>query len=133
TGHQLNIFTGPLYFIYKIVTAINLAKELKTAYPDNDFVPVYWMATEDHDFAEINHTKLHGQTFTWDENTAGATGRINPTAIQSALKAYQNVLGLSKNSEKLSSILETAYLNHDTLADATRYLVHNLFAEYGLV
>lgn len=133
TGHQLNIFTGPLYFIYKIVTAINLAKELKTAYPDKDFVPVYWMATEDHDFAEINHTKLHGQTFTWDENTAGATGRINPNAIQSALKAYQNVLGLSKNSEKLSSILETAYLKHDTLADATRYLVHNLFAEYGLV
>ena len=50
TGHQLNIFTGPLYFIYKIVTAIKLAQELKTAYPENHFVPVYWMATEDHDW-----------------------------------------------------------------------------------
>ncbi|MCU0325898.1 MAG: bacillithiol biosynthesis cysteine-adding enzyme BshC [Spirosomaceae bacterium] len=53
TGHQLNIFTGPLYIIYKIVTIINLAKQLKEAYPAYNFVPIYWMATEDHDFAEI--------------------------------------------------------------------------------
>ena len=50
TGHQLNLFTGPLYFLYKIISTINLCKELKTAYPDHHFVPVYWMATEDHDF-----------------------------------------------------------------------------------
>src|SRR5690606_16725233 len=52
TGHQLNLFTGPLYFFYKIVSTINLCKELKTAYPNYNFVPVYWMATEDHDFEE---------------------------------------------------------------------------------
>ena len=50
TGHQLNLFTGPLYFLYKIISAINLAKELKVNFPDKNFVPVYWMATEDHDF-----------------------------------------------------------------------------------
>ena len=61
TGHQLNLFTGPLYFIFKIVTAINLAKELKSNFPDKNFVPVYWMATEDHDFAEINHTYISGK------------------------------------------------------------------------
>ena len=55
TGHQLNLFTGPLYFLYKIVSVINLTKQLKTAYPEHNFVPVYWMATEDHDFEEINH------------------------------------------------------------------------------
>src|SRR6478672_9638664 len=60
TGHQLNIFTGPLYFIFKIVTAINLAKDLKKQFPQHNFVPVYWMATEDHDFEEINHTYLGG-------------------------------------------------------------------------
>jgi uncharacterized protein YllA (UPF0747 family) len=53
TGHQLNIFTGPLYIIYKIVTTINLARALKNAYPEYNFVPVYWMASEDHDFEEI--------------------------------------------------------------------------------
>jgi uncharacterized protein YllA (UPF0747 family) len=47
TGHQLNLFTGPLYFLYKIVSTINLCKELKEAYPDYNFVPIYWMASED--------------------------------------------------------------------------------------
>jgi uncharacterized protein YllA (UPF0747 family) len=59
TGHQLNIFAGPLYFIYKIVTAIKLSRQLKTQFPGKNFVPVYWMASEDHDFAEINYTGYH--------------------------------------------------------------------------
>ena len=62
TGHQLNIFTGPLYFLYKIIATINLAKQLKKAYPKHHFVPVYRMATEDHHFDEINH-------FTYKETT----------------------------------------------------------------
>ncbi len=81
TGHQLNIFTGPLYFIYKIVTAINLAKELKEAYPNKNFVPVYWMATEDHDFAEINHISLHGKPIVWEQDNRGATGRLPTSTI----------------------------------------------------
>ncbi|TDA74551.1 bacillithiol biosynthesis BshC, partial [Halomonas marinisediminis] len=54
TGHQLNLFTGPLYFLYKIVSTINLCEQLKTEFPKQNFVPIYWMATEDHDFEEIN-------------------------------------------------------------------------------
>jgi len=57
TGHQLNLFTGPLYFLYKIISAINLSKQLKAEYPEYNFVPVYWMATEDHDFEEIEEKK----------------------------------------------------------------------------
>ncbi|MBC8054332.1 MAG: bacillithiol biosynthesis cysteine-adding enzyme BshC [Sphingobacteriaceae bacterium] len=133
TGHQLNIFTGPLYFIYKIVTAINLAAELKSIHPHKIFVPVYWMATEDHDFEEINHVKLHGKKHTWNDDAKGATGRIDPISIRDTLKSYQNALGFSENTKKLSAILEEAYLNHTTLADATRYLVHHIFAKYGLV
>ena len=55
TGHQLCLFTGPLYFFYKIISTINLAEQLKLRYPENNFVPIFWMATEDHDFQEINH------------------------------------------------------------------------------
>ena len=58
TGHQLNLFTGPLYFLYKIICAINLAEELSQKFTDKNFVPVYWMATEDHDFDEINYFNL---------------------------------------------------------------------------
>lgn len=133
TGHQLNIFTGPLYFIYKIVTAINLAAELKVKYPEKDFVPVYWMASEDHDFAEINHIKVFGKKISWDAQVSGATGRLNPETISDALRTYQNSLGISENSEHLGSIIKAAYLEHKTLASATRYLVNALFGEYGLV
>ncbi|TZF82175.1 bacillithiol biosynthesis cysteine-adding enzyme BshC [Pedobacter sp. BS3] len=133
TGHQLNIFTGPLYFIYKIVTAINLAKELKENFPDKHFVPVYWMATEDHDFAEINHTYLLNKKISWNVTASGATGRMATKTIAEAIKQYQGILGISANAVKLSRLIEHAYLNHHTLADATRYLVNALFSEYGLV
>src|SRR5690606_3498512 len=133
TGHQLNVFTGPLYFIFKIVTAIRLARDLKAAFPDYTFVPVYWMATEDHDFAEINHTRLHGRKISWDTDAQGATGRLKTEGIAETVYQYQRFLGLSPNSSRLAEIVEEAYLQHDNLAAATRYLVHQLFGAYGLV
>ncbi len=133
TGHQLNIFTGPLYFIFKIVTTLNLARELKAAYPSHNFVPVYWMATEDHDFAEINHTTVQDKKISWDLKTSGPTGRINTESILKTVKNYLSVLGLSQNSEELAKIIENAYLKNQKLADATRYLVNSLFEDYGLV
>lgn len=81
TGHQLNIFTGPLYFIFKIITAIRLADDLKVKFPEKEFVPVYWMATEDHDFAEINHTKLSGKKIVWDTPAVSATGRDRKSVV----------------------------------------------------
>ena len=63
TGHQLCIFTGPLYFIYKIVSTINLSLALKEKYPSKHFVPVFWLASEDHDFDEINHINLLTRLF----------------------------------------------------------------------
>ena len=74
TGHQLNIFTGPLYFIYKIVTVINACKELKADFPDYNFVPVYWMASEDHDFEEISYFKLFNKKYIWETDQKGRVG-----------------------------------------------------------
>ena len=133
TGHQLNIFTGPLYFIYKIVTAINLARQLKQEFPECNFVPVYWMATEDHDFAEINHVKLEDKLLTWNKDASGATGKLNPKDIEEVLNAYKGFLGISENGLKLSQIVEDAYTKHSNLSDATRELVDALFGSYGLV
>ena len=133
TGHQLNLFTGPLYFIYKIVTAINLAIELKMAHPDKNFVPVYWMATEDHDFDEINHVSVDEKNISWIQTTNGATGRLSTKTVAAAVTAYKGYLGISKNGKHIAKLVEKAYLEHDNLADATRYLVNNLFEKYGLV
>jgi len=133
TGHQLNIFTGPLYFIYKIVTAINLATDLKQQFPDYNFVPVYWMATEDHDFEEINHVKVEDKMITWNKKAAGATGRLGTFDIAEALAAYKGYLGISENGIKFSKIVNHAYTKNKKLSDATRELVDALFGKYGLV
>jgi len=133
TGHQLNIFAGPLYFIYKIVTAIKLSSQLKEKFPDKNFVPVYWMASEDHDFAEINYTDIGGKKVHWWYEASGATGRINPVTMRQALNQYKGVLGLDHHAGELAEIVETAYTKFDRLADATRYLVNALFGQYGLV
>ncbi|TWR27356.1 bacillithiol biosynthesis cysteine-adding enzyme BshC [Mucilaginibacter pallidiroseus] len=133
TGHQLNIFTGPLYFIYKIVTAIKLAGQLKENFPDKNFVPVYWMASEDHDFAEINYTNIGGKKVHWWYEASGATGRINPDTMRQAINQYKGVLGIDGYSEELGEMVETAYTKFEKLADATRYLVNAIFGRYGLV
>lgn len=133
TGHQLNIFTGPLYFLYKIVTTINTCKALKEAHPTLDFVPVYWMATEDHDFEEINHFFVHGKKLSWEVPAAGPVGRHTTEGLDVVFEAFSNELGTSENAVTLKKLFKKAYLEHATLTEATRYLVNALFADYGLV
>ncbi|MGO3108828.1 MAG: bacillithiol biosynthesis cysteine-adding enzyme BshC [Sphingobacterium sp.] len=133
TGHQLNIFTGPLYFIFKIITAVRLAKDLKEAYPEKDFVPVYWMASEDHDFAEINHTRVFGKRIVWDTPAVSGTGRMSTDDITDAVKQYCGTFGLGPNAQKLEAIVERAYCSGKNLAEATRSLVNTLFKSQGLV
>jgi len=123
TGHQLNIFTGPLYFIYKIVTVINACKELKKQYPHYHFVPVYWMASEDHDYDEIKYFKLYGKKYTWETDQQGAVGRFNPRSIEKLFSEIPGEISLFKN----------AYLKHATLSEAVRYYVNELFGEEGLI
>ena len=133
TGHQLNIFTGPLYFLFKIACAIRLAKDLKVKFPDQNFVPVYWMASEDHDFAEINNTRVYGKKIVWDVPGISGTGKMDTSSMEAVVRQYIGMLGLSENSSKLAEIVEEAYLQGRNLADATRVLVNALFKEYGLV
>ncbi|WP_027136785.1 bacillithiol biosynthesis cysteine-adding enzyme BshC [Gaetbulibacter saemankumensis] len=133
TGHQLNLFTGPLYFLYKIVSAINLAKELKTKYPEYNFVPVYWMATEDHDFEEINYFNFKGKKIHWNKAASGPVGELNTEGLEEVFQLFKQELGGSTNAETLKNLFKKSYLNHNNLADATRVLANELFKDYGLV
>lgn len=138
TGHQLNLFTGPLYFLYKIIHTITLSRKLKKEYPGQDFVPIYWMATEDHDFDEINYFNLNGKKVRWNradiiDNNKGAVGELLTEGLAEVHKQFCAEIGSSKTAQKLCDLFEKSYLKHENLADATRYLANELFSEYGLV
>lgn len=133
TGHQLNLFTGPLYFLYKIISAINLAETLQEEYPTDTFVPVYWMATEDHDFEEINYFNFRGKKVQWNSEQTGGVGRFATDGLQEVLHHFEEHSGTSRNAEYLKELFAKAYIEHDNLANATRYIANELFAEYGLV
>ena len=133
TGHQLNLFSGPLYFLYKIISTINLTKELKSKYPSYNFVPVYWMATEDHDFEEINYFNFKGKKIRWNAESTGPVGRLSTNGLEDLFEVYSKELGSSTNANSLKKLFEDAYLKHENLADATRFLANSLFSQYGLV
>jgi len=76
TAHQLCLFTGPLYFIYKTISTIKLCTLLKEEYPDYNFVPIFWLGSEDHDFEEVNHLHLNNKKIEWESSQKGAVGRM---------------------------------------------------------
>jgi bacillithiol synthase len=133
TGHQLNLFTGPLYFLYKIISTINLCKELKDKYPDCHFVPIYWMATEDHDFEEINHFTVRDKKMSWNVNSSGPVGRLKLDSIDELFADLSHLLGTGENASYLKKLFSDSYLQHQNLAEATRFLVNELFKNKGLV
>lgn len=138
TGHQLNLFTGPLYFLYKIIHTLRLSRKLKEQYPAQDFVPVYWMATEDHDFDEINYFNLNGKKVRWNlpdikDNNKGAVGELTTEGLQEVYEQFCAEIGTTKNALELEMLFEEAYLKHSNLAEATCYLADALFGDYGLI
>jgi bacillithiol biosynthesis cysteine-adding enzyme BshC len=133
TGHQLNLFSGPLYFLYKIISTINLTAELKAKYPEYNFVPIYWMATEDHDFEEINYFNFNGKKFRWNRESSGPVGRLSTEGLSDFLEIYALEIGSSINAKTIIKLFEESYIKHNNLADATRYLANELFGKSGLV
>lgn len=123
TGHQLNVFTGPLYFVFKIVTVINTCKVLKKRYPAYNFVPVYWMASEDHDYEEIKSLRVQGKKYTWTTQQAGAVGRF----------ATKGLAELADEIPGDTSLFKTAYSKNKSLSAAVRHYVNELFKQEGLV
>ena len=133
TGHQLCLFTGPLYFLYKIISTLNLAEQLQEKFPKNNFIPIFWMATEDHDLLEINHIDLFGKEIAWDSLQSGAVGKMNLSNFEPVLNELKSVLGELENAKRILLIFENAYLKNQNLTQATRFLVNELFGKYGLV
>ena len=133
TGHQLNIFSGPLYVIYKLISTINLAEKFKSLLPEYNFVPVYWMATEDHDINEITNINLFGRNFKWESEWKGTAGKMPLHGIENIINELRIVFGTSVFADELFSLISTAYLESSNLAEATRKWVDKFLGKNGLV
>ncbi|MFA5573685.1 MAG: bacillithiol biosynthesis cysteine-adding enzyme BshC [Brumimicrobium sp.] len=129
SGHQLNMYGGPLYLIYKIIDSIRLAEKLNERYNDFNFVPIFWMATEDHDFEEINHLHLFRDTFTWNTPQKGPVGRFKLDDIH---EFKVSILDKFQNDKEFRDYLDKFYKT-DNLATATTQFLMDLVGKYGVI
>jgi bacillithiol biosynthesis cysteine-adding enzyme BshC len=132
TGHQLNLFSGPVFFVYKILQTIKTCTWLKENFPDFNFVPVYWMASEDHDFAEINHFRTENNYYEINEKSGGPVGRIK-ISDTFFISEFEKEFKDSVFGTELILMLKEAYKTDNTLTQAIRILVNRLFSEFGLL
>jgi bacillithiol biosynthesis cysteine-adding enzyme BshC len=134
TAHQPNIFTGHLYFVYKILHAIKLAAHLKTALPENNFVPVYYMGSEDADLEELNHIYIKGEKYEWQTNQTGAVGRMKvDKALIDLIDKIAGQLLVEPFGEEIINGLKNCYKLNSTIEQSTFLFVNYLFAKYGLL
>ncbi|HEY4155812.1 MAG TPA: bacillithiol biosynthesis cysteine-adding enzyme BshC [Puia sp.] len=133
TAHQPAIFTGSLYFIYKILHVVKLAEDLSARYPDKQFIPVYFMGSEDADLDELGHIYLDREKISWDTPQTGAVGRMNTKGLDRVIQRIEGEFASHPFGPELIQLLKTAYLESESIQAATFKLLHQLFAEYGLV
>jgi bacillithiol biosynthesis cysteine-adding enzyme BshC len=134
TAHQPNIFTGPLYFIYKILHAIKLADNLNEEIADGRFVPVYYMGSEDADLDELGHINLNGEKLEWETKQTGAVGRMK--VDKPLLKLIDRIAGqieISAHGKDLVNLFKGAYKEGELIQQATLKVVNHLFKDYGLL
>ena len=132
TGHQLCLMGGPQYFIHKIISTIKLSIQLKKAFPDNEFIPIFWLASEDHDFDEINEVKFFRSKLKIDDSYSGPVGRLDADIFQSVVHQLNEILGDSINELEIKDLFTRAY-QAGSLSDATSRWVNELFKSFGLV
>lgn len=134
TGHQLSLFGGTLFMAYKILSAIKIAQELNKTYPDKNFIPVFWMASEDHDFEEIKSTYLFGKNLVWEKDSMNqATGRIETLGLELVVGQIKELLGDTTTAQKWIEMIQNSYLKQSSLDKASLHFYHELYKELGLV
>src|SRR3989441_182096 len=137
SGQQVGLFSGPAYSVYKALTAIQIAEELtQSGIPA---VPVFWMATEDHDLDEVRHTTWfdQGKLVRFELPVAAEVGRpvgqiplgaqIEPL-VQEAAEMLAN-----QGSDLLAQYLIESYRPEETYGSAFGKLFARLFAQHGLI
>ncbi|NWF50811.1 MAG: bacillithiol biosynthesis cysteine-adding enzyme BshC [Ignavibacteriaceae bacterium] len=144
TGQQLGLLGGPLYTFYKIITAIKLSKNLSERHDDYQFIPVFWLEGEDHDFNEIRSINLlndmnelttvnYGEEIPDDDiKVSVGTLKLNQS-INQVFGQLESVLRETEFKASIISQLKSFYREGETIKQAFKNLLHSIFAEYGLI
>jgi bacillithiol biosynthesis cysteine-adding enzyme BshC len=133
TAHQPSLFLGPLYFLYKALTTINLAEAAEARNPGKRVVPVFVLGSEDHDLEELNSINLFGKKLVWHAEEKGAVGSMSTASLAPVLEELKTILGESDSAKAVFSRVEKAYSQQKNIADSTQAMLHDLFGRYGLV
>src|SRR5579871_4600437 len=135
TGQQVGLFGGPMFAIYKALTAVKLADEATAA--GIDAVPVFWLATYDHDLAEVNHVSLPAadvalQIFTTSSHATPGAPVSEVHLGDEILPVVDQAAALLGDSEA-TQFLRECYRPGETLGTAFARLYTRLFAEWGVI
>lgn len=133
TAHQPAIFTGTLYFIYKILHVIKIAKTLTERYPACHFVPIFYMGSEDADLDELGHIYLDNEKINWDTKQSGAVGRMNTIGLEKIIQRIEGEFAGYPYGPELIKLLKECYLDSENIQEATFRLIDELFGSYGLI
>lgn len=134
TAHQPNLMTGHLYFFYKIIHAVKLANHLNSQNPQQHFVPIYYIGSEDNDLEELGNFHFNEHHFIWQTDQKGAVGRMTTHDLQSLLQSFYKVIGpLGIEEKELKDTVAKAFAKGNTITYATRYLIHALLGRLGVI
>lgn len=133
TAHQINLFTGPLYCIYKALHAIKLAEEANAVSATFKYVPIFWIHTEDHDIDEIDHFYLFGEKKQWKHNYTGASGDLSSNSLTELIDEITATLGDSEFARNAVELLRKHFLQDRKYGISAAAFLNDLFGERGLL
>lgn len=132
TAHQPCLYLGPLYNIYKAISAIKLSRQLNEKNPDSKFLPVFIVGGEDHDFEEMNHFHLYNKELRWETSQVGSVGRMEMDGLAEVTEELLSLHSSEDDKQKLAT-LSQFYKDKKSFAEATRAMLHHLLGKYGLI
>ncbi len=133
TAHQPTLLTGPLYHIYKIACAINVSRQLTQSYPDQNFLPVFVIGGEDHDWAEVNHFHLFGRKYQWERSASGSCGRLSLDGLDTLIQSVVDLFSNSAHGKEIKELLESCLQKAGNYGQFHHLLIHTIFSNHGLI
>jgi len=133
TAHQPSLLGGPLYYVYKICSVINLVAQLQLKYPEYHFVPVFINGSEDHDFDEIDHFNIYGKTLRWEREASGPVGRLSTEGLSVVIDQAADILDDSEHSKRIIDVFKDSLKHSSNYNDFVFRYVNELFGKYGLL